>query len=112
MKALKGYTASYEISIKNKEDPLIQLQNTRKAVETHIDKVLASIKGLKFIETWKVKFEKPREKAFGDEKNENVEKDSFGKEYIVKEAYFNSKAQTIINKTQIELSFTYQNNKY
>ena len=31
-KALKGYTKSYEISIKNTKDPLVQLQNTRKAV--------------------------------------------------------------------------------
>lgn len=29
--ALKGCTVSYEISIKNNKDPLIQLQNTRKA---------------------------------------------------------------------------------
>ena len=29
--ALKGYTKSYEISIKNNKDPLMQLQNTRKA---------------------------------------------------------------------------------
>ena len=55
-KALKGFTTSYEISIKNNKDPLIQLQITRKAVETHIDNVLALIKGLKFIETLKVKF--------------------------------------------------------
>ena len=27
--ALKGYTKSYEISIKNDKDPLLQLQNTR-----------------------------------------------------------------------------------
>ena len=34
-KALKGYTKSYEISIKNTKDPLVQLQNTRKAVAYH-----------------------------------------------------------------------------
>ena len=32
-KALKGYTKSYEIGIKNDKDPLIQLQNTRLAIE-------------------------------------------------------------------------------
>ena len=37
-KALKGFTTSYEISIKNNKDSLIQLQNTRKAVKTHIEK--------------------------------------------------------------------------
>ena len=32
-KALSGYTKSYEVSIKNDEDPLIQLQDTRLAIE-------------------------------------------------------------------------------
>ena len=57
-KALKGYTKSYEISIKNNKDPLIQLQNTRKAIEHHITSVLKSMKGLKFVETVKVTFKK------------------------------------------------------
>ena len=35
-KALKGYTKSYEISIKNNKDPLAQMQNTRKAIEHRI----------------------------------------------------------------------------
>ena len=38
--ALKGYTKSYEIYIKNKKDPLIQLQNTRKAIEYFVNKQL------------------------------------------------------------------------
>ena len=57
-KALKGFTKSYEISIKNNKDPLVQLQNTRKAVAYHIISVLTSMKGLKFVETLKVTFEK------------------------------------------------------
>ena len=44
------------------------------------------MKGLKFIETLNITFEKQS-----------------GQENIIKSAYFNSKAQTIINKTQIEL---------
>ena len=47
-KALKGYTKSFEIGIKNNKDPLAQLQNTRKAIEYHIIKILTSMKGLKF----------------------------------------------------------------
>ena len=35
--ALQGYTKSYEISIKNNEDPLLQLQKTRIALESHIE---------------------------------------------------------------------------
>ena len=57
-KVLKGYTSSYKISIKHSTDPLLQLQNTRKAVEYHIKKALSAMKGLKFIETLKVTFSK------------------------------------------------------
>ena len=83
-KALKGYTKSYEISIKNDKDPLAQLQNTRKAIEHHIRNILESMKGLKFIETLKVTFKKSTKEGTLD-----------------KTAYFNSKPQTIINDTEI-----------
>ena len=83
-KALKGYTESYEIGIKNNKDPLAQLQNTRKAIEYHIIKILTSMKGLKFVETLRVTFQK-------------LAKD----EIVYKTAYFNSKPQTIINNTEI-----------
>ena len=86
-KALKGYTKSYEIGIKNNRDPLIQLQNTRKAIEHHIISVLTSMKGLKFAETLKVTFKKLS-----------------NKEIVYKTAYFNSKPQTIINNTEIPKS--------
>ena len=55
-KALKGYTQSFEIGIKNNKDPLAQLQNTRKATEYHIVSILTSMKGLKFVETLRVTF--------------------------------------------------------
>ena len=83
-KALKGYTKSFEIGIKNNKDPLAQLQNTRKATEYHIVKILTSMKGLKFVETLRVTFKK-------------LVKDEI--EY--KTAYFNSKPQTIINNVEI-----------
>ena len=57
-KALKGYTKSFEIGIKNDKDPLAQLQNTIKAIEYHIIKILTSMKGLKFVETLRVTFKK------------------------------------------------------
>ena len=82
--SLKGYTKSFEISIKHKKDPLKQLQNTRLALEKHIESLLTSMKGLKFVETLSVTFTKP----------------SNG-ETIYKNAYFNSKPQTIINNTEI-----------
>ena len=83
-KALKGYTKSFEINIKSNKDPLEQLQNTRKAVEYHIIKILTSMKGLKFVETLMVTFKKLA-----------------NNEIIQKTAYFNSKPQTIINNTEI-----------
>ena len=83
-KALKGYTKSFEIGIKNNKDPLEQLQNTRSAVKHHINTLLNEMKGLKFVETLKITFRK-------------VSND----EIIEKNAYFNSTPQTIINETQI-----------
>ena len=81
---LKGYTKSYEISIKNNKDPLVQMQNTRKAIEIAINSQLNEIKGLKYVETLKVTFKIPS-----------------GDEIVYKSAYFNSSAQTIINQTEI-----------
>ena len=83
-KALKGFTKSFEISIKSNKDPLAQLQKTRTAIKKHITKIIESMKGLKFIENLKVTFKK-------HSKNE----------IITKTAYFNSKPKTIINKTEI-----------
>ena len=83
-KALKGYTKSYEISIKNNKDPLTQMQNTRNAIEHRVITLLNEMKGLKYVETLKVTFSKISDG-----------------EIVEKSAYFNSKPQTIINHTEI-----------
>ena len=83
-KALKGYAKSYEIGITNNTNPLEQLQNTRSVVNNHLNKLLNEIKGLKFVETLKVTFKKVS-----------------NNEIIDKTAYFNNKAQTIINNLNI-----------
>ena len=83
-KALKGYTKSFEIGIKNNKDPLTQMQNTRKAIEQRAITLLNKIKGLKYVETLKVTFNKISDG-----------------EIVEKSAYFNSKVQTIINNTEI-----------
>ena len=57
-KALKGYTKSFEIGIKNNKDPLTQMQNTRKAIEHSVISLLNEMNGLKYVETLKVTFEK------------------------------------------------------
>ena len=86
-KALKGYTKSFEINIKNNKDPLEQLQNTRKATEYHIKSILTSMKGLKYIETLRVTFAKISDSGI-----------------VYKTAYFNSIAQTIMNNLEINES--------
>ena len=83
-KAMKGYTKSFEIGIKNNKDPLAQLQNTRKAIEYHIANILTSMKGLKFVETLKVTFKKLS-----------------GSEIVYKTAYFHSVAQTVLNNLEV-----------
>ena len=83
-KALKGHVESFEISVINNKDPLSQLQNTRKGIKNHIIKILASKKGLKFIETLKVTFKK-------------MVKD----ETEYKTAYFNSKPQETTNNMMV-----------
>ena len=57
-KALSGYTKSCEVSIKNDEDPLTQLQGTRLAIEYNLKKILHEMTGLKFVETLKITSEK------------------------------------------------------
>ena len=57
-KALKGYTKSYETAIKNDEDVLKQLQNTRLATSRFFEQILNQNKGFKFVETIVVNFEK------------------------------------------------------
>ena len=85
--ALKGFVKSYEISIKNNKDPLAQMQNTRKAIEHRVITSLNEMKGLKYVETLKVTFEK-------------ISSDVI----IEKSAYFNSASQTIINQVGIKNS--------
>ena len=78
-KALKGYTKSFEIGIKNNKDPLAQMQNTRKAIEQRVITLLNEMKGLKYVETLKVTFNKISDG-----------------EIVEKPAYFNSESQTLL----------------
>ena len=83
-KALKGHLESFTINIINNKDPLIQLQKTRKAINHHIKSKLKSKRGLKFIETLRVTFRKP--------KDNQIE---------FKTAFFNSKPHEITNNMMI-----------
>ena len=83
-KALRGFTRSYEISLINRQDPLIQLQNTRSLIKNNLLKVLKEMKGLKFNEVLKITFEKQK-----------------GDELIEEKPYFNTKKQTLTNEVEI-----------
>ena len=86
-KALKGYTQSFEVELRNKKDPLVQLQKSRRAIEYLFKNLLIQIKGFKFVETLQVKFIK-----YSNDKK------------ILKNVFFNSSTDLIINETDIKLS--------
>ena len=86
-KALKGYTQSFEVELRDEKDPLVQLQKTRKAIEHLFKNLLVQTKGFKFVETMQVKFVK-----YANDKK------------VLKNGYFNSTTDLIINETDIKLS--------
>ena len=73
--------------MRDKKDPLLQLQKSRRAVEYLFNNLLVQTKGFKFVETLQVKFVK----------HSNDKK-------ILKNGYFNSTADLIINETDIKLA--------
>ena len=86
-KALKGYTQSFDVELRDKKDPLLQLQKSRRAVEYLFNNLLVQTKGFKFVETLQDKFVK----------HSNDKK-------ILKNGYFNSTTDLIINETDIKLA--------
>ena len=85
-KALKGYTKSFDVELRDKKDPLLQLEKSKRAVEYLFNNLLVQTKGFKFVETLQVKFFKQ-----SNDKN------------ILKNVFFNSTADLIINETDIKL---------
>ena len=86
-KALKGYTKSFDVELRDNKDPLLQLQKSRRAVEYLFNNLLVQTKGFKFVETLQVKFIK-----YSNDKK------------IQKNGYFNSTTDLIINETDIKLA--------
>ena len=86
-KALKGYTQSFDVELRDKKDPLVQSQKSRRAVEYLFKNLLVQTKGFKFIETLQVKFVK-----YSNDKK------------ILKNGYFNSTTDLILNETDIKSS--------
>ena len=57
-KALRGYTKSFDIQLRDEKDPLIHSQKSRKAINHLFKNLLIQTKGFKFVETLQVKFVK------------------------------------------------------
>ena len=56
--ALKGHAKSYGIELQDNSNPLNHFTKTRPLLESHLDDLLKTMKGFKFIETLEVTFEK------------------------------------------------------
>ena len=54
--ALEVYTKSFNIELRDNKDPLVQLQESRKAIEYLFNEQLKIFKGFKYVETLQVKF--------------------------------------------------------
>ena len=90
-KALKGHAKSYEIELQDNLNPLNHFTKTRPQTESHLEDLLKTMKGFKFIETLEVTFEK---------NSINPKTRSLIK--IYKTAFFNGKAKTITKTDDIE----------
>ena len=97
-KAFKNYTKSFGIKIVNKNDPIIQLNETIKGVAFLLKEQSNIMKGMKYIETLKLTLKKT-----------TIDADKKDMITTFKTAYFNSKAKTLINKGEVNESLHISN---
>ena len=90
-KALKGHAKSYEIELQDNLNPLNHFTKTRPQTESHLEDLLKTMKGFKFIETLEVTFEK-----------DTIDSKAGKPVRIYKTAFFNGKAKTITKVDDIE----------
>ena len=90
-RALKGHAKSYEIELQDNLNPLNHFTKTRPLTESHVEDLLKTMKGFKFIETLKVTFEK-----------DTIDSKTGKRVSIYKTAFFNGKAKTITTVDDIE----------
>ena len=98
-KALKGHEKSYEIELQDNLNPLNHFTKTRPQTESHLENLLKTMKGFKFIETLEVTFEK-----------DTIDSKTGKRVSIYKTAFFNGKAKTItkVDDLEPELSMSRQ----
>ena len=90
-RALKGHAKSYEIELQDNLNPLNHFTKTRPQTESHLEDLLKTMKGFKFIETLEVTFEK-----------DTIDSKTGKRVSIYKTAFFNGKAKTITKPNNIE----------
>ena len=90
-KALKGHAKSYEIELQDNLNLLNHFTKTRPQTESHLEDLLKTMKGFKFIETLEVTFEK-----------DTIDSKTGKRVSIYKTAFFNGKAKTITKADDIE----------
>ena len=90
-KALKGHAKSYEIELQDNLNLLNHFTKTRPQTESHLEDLLKTMKGFKFIETLEVTFEK-----------DTIDSKTGKRASIYKTAFFNGKAKTITKVDDIE----------
>ena len=89
--ALKGHAKSYGIELQDNLNPLNHFTKTRPLIESHLEDLLKTMKGFKFIETLEVTFE-----------NQTINSKTGERISIYKTAFFNGKAKTITKANDIE----------
>ena len=90
-RALKGHAKLYETELQDNLNPLNHFTKTRPQTESHLEDLLKTMKGFKFIERLEVKFEK-----------DTIDSKTGKCISIYKTAFFNGKAKTITKVDDIE----------
>ena len=90
-RALKGHAKSYEIELQDNLNLLNHFIKTRPQTESHLEDLLKTMKGFKFIETLEVTFVK-----------DTIDSKTGKRVSIYKTAFFNGKAKTITKVDDIE----------
>ena len=90
-KALKGHAKSYEIELLDNLNPLNHFTKTRPQTESHLEDLVKTMKGFKFIETLEVTFEK-----------DTIDSKTGKRVSIYKTAFFNGKAKIVTKVDDLE----------
>ena len=90
-RALKGHAKSYGIELQDNLNPLTHFTKTIPQTESHLEDLLKTMKGFKFIETLEVTFEK-----------DSIDSKTRKRVSIYKTGFFNGKAKTITKVDDIQ----------